>query len=181
MLHLNSNLFTLSHYVKFYFFFSWFLLSAEIYQRFLFVEIASSMLLLSISLLCVDQQMSNIDFGFFIYMLALLTGLLNLFLYCFFGKFATHSFEKMIRCLYEFSWMNLSTDLQKYVIIMIINAQRPIFYHGFRIVTLNLETFTKVMKTAFTYYLVIIKIIRYFFLHIWLYFNNKILSIVLDV
>lgn len=90
------------------------------------------------------QQLRNIDFGFFIYMLALLTGLSNLFLYCFFGKFATHSFEKMIRSLYEFNWMHLSVDLQKYVILMIINAQKPLFYHGFGIVTLNLETFTKV-------------------------------------
>lgn len=36
-------------------FFSWFSLSAQIYQLFLFVEIVSSMLLLSISLLSLDQ------------------------------------------------------------------------------------------------------------------------------
>lgn len=93
------------------------------------------------------QQLHNFDLKFFNRMLvALFVGLSNLLFYCFFGKFATQSFEKIIKCFYEFNWMHLQNDQQKYVIIMIANAQKPVFYHGFGIVTLNLETFTKVSK-----------------------------------
>lgn len=67
-----------------------------------------------------------------------------IFVMCFFGKMATESFEKMSYCLFEFDWHRLPVHLQKYFILMIGNTQRPLFYHGFGICILNLETFTKV-------------------------------------
>lgn len=70
--------------------------------------------------------------------------ILNLFLYCFFGKMATDSFRDMANCLYRSNWQNLPIHLQKYIILMIGNAQRPLYYHGFGVVILDLETFTKV-------------------------------------
>lgn len=69
----------------------------------------------------------------------------NLFLYCFFGKLATESFETMADCLYETNWLDLPVNLQKYFIVMIGNAQIPIHYHGFGVALLNLETFLKVI------------------------------------
>lgn len=76
--------------------------------------------------------------------ITLSAGLSHLFVYCFFGKLATESFEKMAYCLYESNWYGLSVDLQKNFILMIENAQIPIFYHGFEMLVLNLETFTQV-------------------------------------
>lgn len=67
-----------------------------------------------------------------------------LFWYCYFGKIATDSFEAMSDCLYESDWPSLPIELQKYFIIMIANAQRKVHYHGFGIVKLDLEAFTKV-------------------------------------
>lgn len=46
--------------------------------------------------------------------------------------------------LYEANWRELSVDLQKYFVVMLGNAQRPVFYDGFGIAILNLETFSKV-------------------------------------
>lgn len=68
----------------------------------------------------------------------------TLFLYCLFGKLSTGSFESIGDDLYDFDWIRLPYKLQKYFILMIGNAQRPIVYHGFNIAELNLETFTKV-------------------------------------
>lgn len=76
--------------------------------------------------------------------MAVCVSLFTLFLYCFYGKIATESFENMADCLFEANWEILPIQLQKYVVIMIGNAQRPLYYHGFNIAFLNLETFTKV-------------------------------------
>lgn len=72
--------------------------------------------------------------------------LANLFLYCFFGKMASESFDQMTECLYESNWQTFPIEFQKYVLLMIGNAQRPLFYEGFGLVALNLRTFTKVGK-----------------------------------
>lgn len=79
-----------------------------------------------------------------ILLIALFVGISNLFIYSYFGKLATESFNKISGCVYEFNWHELPIDLQKYFILMIQNTQRPYFYHGFKIVILNLETFTGV-------------------------------------
>lgn len=69
---------------------------------------------------------------------------MNIFLYCFFGSLATKSFEKMNDSLFECDWFELPVNLQKYFIIMIQNTQHPIFYHGFGMAVMNLETFLQV-------------------------------------
>lgn len=70
--------------------------------------------------------------------------ILCLFVYCYFGKLATESFLNMSDGLYQSNWFKLPVNLQKYFVPMIQNTQRPLYYHGFGIAVLNLETFTKV-------------------------------------
>lgn len=72
---------------------------------------------------------------------------LTLFAYCYFGKLATQSFEDMADAFYESNWQNLPINLQKYMILMIANAQKPLYYHGYGLAVLNLETFTAVSQT----------------------------------
>lgn len=88
--------------------------------------------------------MRHPDFGAVIVSMAVLVGIANLFIYCYFGKMAIESYAKMADCLFECNWHELSPDLQKYLVIMIANAQKPTYYHGFELAVLNLETFTKV-------------------------------------
>lgn len=70
----------------------------------------------------------------------------NLFLYCFSGKLASESYERMAECVYECNWPDLPIKQQKYFILMISNTQKPLYYHGFGMIILNLETFSKVKK-----------------------------------
>lgn len=78
-------------------------------------------------------------------LLASSSSLSNLFIYCYFGKLATESFEQMSDCLYyDFVWHNLPNKLQKYLVVMIANMQKPIFYRGFHFAVLNLNTFIQV-------------------------------------
>lgn len=76
-----------------------------------------------------------------------MVGISNLFVYCYYGKMATESFEKLNDCVYDVNWYELPIGLQKYFILMIQNTQRPIFYYGFGVAVLNLETFTDVSRS----------------------------------
>lgn len=71
----------------------------------------------------------------------------NLFIYCYFGKLATESYQKMADCLYDDNnWWLLPIELQKYFLLMNNNMQKLLFYHGFDVAVLNLETFSQVSK-----------------------------------
>lgn len=67
-----------------------------------------------------------------------------MFLYCYYGEMATESFIKIADGMYESNWQLLQPTMQKYTIPIIRNAQRPLFYHGFNMVDLCLNTFTRV-------------------------------------
>lgn len=82
-------------------------------------------------------------------MIATISGMGTLFLYCFFGVLATESFEKMAVALYESKWPDLPVALQKHLIVMIMDMQKPIRYHGFAVVDLDMKTFIKVKSTKF--------------------------------
>lgn len=71
-------------------------------------------------------------------------GVLILTLYCHHGKVATDSFGKMAYCLFDYNWYELPVEFQKYFIMMIGNAHRPVYYTGSGVSTLNMETCTKV-------------------------------------
>lgn len=90
------------------------------------------------------QQISQKSFDTSITILTIIVSISPLFLYCYYGKMATDSFKEMADCLYQSNWRSLPIELQKYTIFMMANAQRPLFYHGFGIVTLDLQAFTQV-------------------------------------
>lgn len=78
--------------------------------------------------------------------IAVCVGVTNLFVHCFCGKLANESYEDMIDCLYQSNWHELPIPLQKFLILMIGNAQRPVNYHGFGVAILNMETFITVSE-----------------------------------
>lgn len=82
--------------------------------------------------------------SFCLFVSGLIMSLMNLFCYCFYGKSATEYYLHFADLLCESKWYELPVKLQKSLILTIANAQEPLYYHGFNIVYLNLETFTKV-------------------------------------
>lgn len=72
------------------------------------------------------------------------------FFYCLFGAFTTDIFLSFANLAYESTWYKFPNDLQKYIrmIVAEADAQRERYYHGFHMVDLNLLTFGKVMQTA---------------------------------
>lgn len=91
------------------------------------------------------QHLHDLDIAILIHVLAAIsTSGSNLFVYCYFGKLATDSYTRMAECLYDNDWVGIDIESQKFIILMIANIQKPIYYHGFGVIYLNLETFTDV-------------------------------------
>lgn len=67
-----------------------------------------------------------------------------LFLYAYFGTFATGVFEKYGDYLVESNWNEQSIEFQKYILLMIRNAQQPQSYKGNELFVLDLRCFAKV-------------------------------------
>lgn len=68
----------------------------------------------------------------------------NLSIFCYLGAFVSHTSSNYCGCLYESKWYNLSIEQQKYIILMIGNAERQLSFDGLKIIDLNLETLVKV-------------------------------------
>ncbi|XP_031626227.1 uncharacterized protein LOC116342669 [Contarinia nasturtii] len=135
---------------------NWFLHSSKVYTLVIMIELIQNMLGLAIVIFELEMQSKHISIDGLVFFLGTLVSIGNLFLYCHFGKLASNSYEKMTDCLYnDCNWMSLPNDLKKNILFMIQMSQKPIFYHGFGILELNLETFTKFMKTTCSYYMIL--------------------------
>lgn len=66
------------------------------------------------------------------------------FIYCYFGTFATTMFEELNELTYKSKWYEYHIDFRKYVVIMILNGQKPVCFIGFDMYYLSLNTFGKV-------------------------------------
>lgn len=99
------------------------------------------------------QQLKHINFSVILLLIGVLVGIATLFLYCYFGALVIECYDEMPKCLFESNWQGLSVDLQKYFILMIGNANRPLYYHGFGFTILDLKTFSSLIKAVVTYYM----------------------------
>lgn len=89
-----------------------------------------------------------------------MVGSVNLFLFCYFGKSATESFQSISNNAFEANWPDIPAHLQRYFILLILNTSKPLQYHGFGVVTLQLETFSQVSAEPLKNYLKLIVLDR---------------------
>ncbi|XP_055297593.1 odorant receptor 2a-like [Sitodiplosis mosellana] len=135
---------------------SWFSETANLFSLHLLAQLIGNMLMLAISVFQFDQQIKRLDInGFLFWIIIASMCISNLFLCCFLGKLASKSYEQMADALYDCNWHKLPLNLQKYLIIMIADAQIPLNYHGCGVITLNLETFSGLMRSVYTYYMML--------------------------
>lgn len=91
-----------------------------------------------------QQQLHDPNFTILTIFLSTSTQMGTAFVYCYFGKMATDSYRNMSDRVFNMNWQELSVNQQKYIIVMIANMQRPLFYHGSGIVDMDLNTFINV-------------------------------------
>lgn len=64
--------------------------------------------------------------------------------YGFSGSLCTEAFDSYSRKVYEADWYLLPVNLQKYTILMIGNANQPLYFHGMNLFLAELPTCAKV-------------------------------------
>lgn len=77
--------------------------------------------------------------------LCILSSTGTVFLYCYTGSLTTDQFLRYGDIAYESDWFLMPIEMQTYLILIIADAQRPLEFHGMRIINLNLATFASVM------------------------------------
>lgn len=77
--------------------------------------------------------------------------MVNMFVYCYFGKLTNESYEQMNDCIKNRNWYELPIGLQKHFIFIIVNMQKPVYYHGFGVVDIDLELFMKVKYISYNF------------------------------
>lgn len=88
--------------------------------------------------------MRDVNFEVIFLLLVASVALTDLFLYCYFGRVTTESYENMADNLFGCNWPDLPNELRQYFVIMIADAQRSCCYSGFKLALLNLEKFCSV-------------------------------------
>lgn len=92
-----------------------------------------------------SQNLSNGNYlGALFAMIGCCVSTSNLFLYCYYGQVSTESFLRFGDSIYESNLYNLPNNLQRSSVVMIANAQKPIFFHGCGIFHLSLNLFARV-------------------------------------
>lgn len=91
------------------------------------------------------QILNDPDINILLISICTLTSLTNLALYCYFGRLTTDNYLQFSKCAYELTnWYELPVELQKYLILVISNANKPLYYNGLGIMSLKMETLTGV-------------------------------------
>lgn len=156
------------------YFFSFFRQSTEVYSLFMLIVLICSTVFLSCSVFQFDLVTSKIQMLFFLFQMfiyrfiiiilvqalrvefnmftlglitiAIMVSGINLFVYSYFGHGANETHMEISDCFFQSEWFYLPCYLQKYFVLIIANAQRPLFYDGFGVAFLNLNTFIRVTK-----------------------------------
>lgn len=90
------------------------------------------------------------------------------FTFCYCGAMTAYSFSKYVDRLYETHRYNLPVQLQKHLIIIMANLQRPRFYQGFGMVVSNLTIFVNAKLNIY-------KNLKTFLLHcVYLFYFSRL-------
>lgn len=84
------------------------------------------------------------ELNIIIFVVGSLAPLIDAFVYCYCGAMKTNWFMEYLDRLYDIRWYDLPVPLQKQLIIIIGNLQRPLEYQGLGMITLKLMTFVNV-------------------------------------
>uniref|UniRef100_A0A182P061 Uncharacterized protein n=1 Tax=Anopheles epiroticus TaxID=199890 RepID=A0A182P061_9DIPT len=81
----------------------------------------------------------------------------ELYLFCFLGQILTNQGLKVGDALWKSPWHLCGASYRRRLLIILMNAQRPVRLTGLKLYELNLETYYAVLKAAFSYYTIIKK------------------------
>ncbi|RZC37616.1 7tm 6 domain containing protein [Asbolus verrucosus] len=76
----------------------------------------------------------------------------KIFLYCWFGNEIEIKSSKLPYAVFESDWTELPPEVKTLLIIFILRTQRPLKMSAYGLFFLTLETFVKILRTAYSYF-----------------------------
>ncbi|KAJ3663624.1 hypothetical protein Zmor_007867 [Zophobas morio] len=76
----------------------------------------------------------------------------QIFMYCWFGNEVEVKSNLVSYAAFESDWTDLPEDVKKNLIIFITNVSEPVRISAFNLLQLSLDTFTRILKTAWSYF-----------------------------
>lgn len=117
----------------------------------LFGQIFLGMIYMSLVMFQVDLAIKKGDWLIFFFILVVGISFGIIFTYCLSGTMATESLLKNAEDIYGISWYRQPIQYQKYVVIILMESQRPQRFHGFKIAYCNFEIYMKVRLTKINF------------------------------
>ncbi|RZC42852.1 7tm 6 domain containing protein, partial [Asbolus verrucosus] len=76
----------------------------------------------------------------------------QVFMYCWFGNEIELKSTKLPYAIFESDWTSLPQEVKQEMIIFLIRTQRPLKMSAFGLFYLSLETFVRILRTAWSYF-----------------------------
>ncbi|XP_057318498.1 odorant receptor 2a-like [Microplitis mediator] len=121
------------------------------YSKVIFVQYtASSLILCTVAYVLSHMDALSMNFaGNFFYFIAMN---FQIFFQCFCANQVTLEFLDITTALYDTNWFNLSNNVRRSMTIILCESFRPVLFTSSFFIVLSLESFTKVIKCAYTVY-----------------------------
>lgn len=103
--------------------------------------------------ICVNhfQEIKNFDDELLSPLPSMMNCICCVFLYTYCGDETNQSFEDVSELLYNTDWIKQPQNIKKTLLLMMQNAQQPMFYTTFGGFPLNMDTFGRVKYTIYSF------------------------------
>lgn len=81
--------------------------------------------------------------------------LVQLFLYCYVGEKLSSKIMKLSFATYQSSWYNLPKNLSQDLYFILMIAEKPFTLTAGKMLTINMKTFTSIVKATVSYFSVL--------------------------
>nr|XP_015839893.1 PREDICTED: odorant receptor Or1-like [Tribolium castaneum] len=121
----------------------------NVYSPVVFTQFTAAVLVICIS--CLQLSMVEpLTFTFFAMITFIVTMFLEIFLYCYFGAALYEESNTIIRAVYMGNWYTYDIKSRKALIVLMERAKRPIIITAGKILEVSLETFTMLIRRAYS-------------------------------
>ncbi|XP_070504617.1 odorant receptor 85b-like [Chironomus tepperi] len=86
------------------------------------------------------------------FMEMLITGLLQIYIHCYYGEKLMGSSIKIAESLYNNKWYDGDEDYKKLILVMMVQSQRPQKINAFGFFDINFETLSDILAKSYSYF-----------------------------
>ncbi|XP_063983998.1 odorant receptor 46a-like [Diachasmimorpha longicaudata] len=121
----------------------------DLFSTIIFIQYAISCYVLCISVYRVAQmEVTNPEYPFTVFYLLCMTT--QIFYFCWYGNEVILESSSIGESLYQMTWTDLNTSVQKDLIMIMNRTTHPIVFTSGKIIILSVESFKGIMKLSYT-------------------------------